>query len=88
MLVSVIPGTFNGNLEEPWLLKQCLSLALPLESKLSKDKYNDEYYEKDEIPGWHRRTSPLVEFVLAQNMQQRRVEGIPVDFTSFEKTKF
>lgn len=60
MLVSVIPGTFNGNLEEPWLLKQCLALALPLESKLSKDKYNDEYYEKDEIPGWHRRTSPLI----------------------------
>lgn len=26
--------------------------------------------------------------VLAQYMQQRRVEGIPVDFTSFENTNF
>ena len=60
MLVTVVPRTFNGNLKEPWLLWQCLALALPLVSKLSNNKYNDEYYEKDESPGWYRRTSTLI----------------------------
>ena len=41
MLVTVVPRTFNGNLKEPWLLKQCLALALPLVSKLWKDICNN-----------------------------------------------
>lgn len=53
-------GNVQWKLRRAMAAKHCLALALPLESKLSKDEYNDEYYEKDEIPGWHRRTGPLI----------------------------